>query len=346
MESDIQNLGGGSMFCNLTKYWATVETVFDPITHASTSQLSLMLPGAGCEWAKFSGGCYMCGFAGATHKYSRGMLLPASVFKFMLKGALNAHPEAETLAVYNGGSFTNSDEIPESFPEWLCGLVAESSKIKQVFVESRPEFIDADKIHAMVCTLGAKTLKVGIGLECATDFIRENCVNKGFSLAQYNLALQILKNQGARALTYVFLKPLFLSEAEAIEEAVKTITYAFRHGSNEVALESAFVQKGTMMHRMFEQDQFKPPWLWSIIEVIRRTRHLGFVYIGGFKDEPMPIAIPANCPKCSDRVKDALQRYRETYDMSVLDGLDCDCEAQWTDEICKVYPSLEERISR
>lgn len=331
------------MIARFTEYWSTTETIFDPTVQRPICQLVIMLPGAGCEWAKKSGGCYMCGFSCATRKYSRGLLLPAAVFKVMIKKALSKNQGIGSVAIYNGGSFLNPREIPESVPIWLCKQIEISKHVRQLFVESRPEFVDDVQIRTMVDSLGSKVLKVGIGLECATDFIRERCVHKGFSLQEYSKAVQTLKSLGARILTYIFLKPLFLSEAEAIEEAVKTIVYAFEQGSDEVALESAFVQKGTFMHRMFQSGKFKPPWLWSIIEVVRRTYHLGFVHVGGFTDEPPPVATPANCTKCSKLVKESLQKFREVHDIGVLDGLRCDCQAEWLSELSREYVSLEER---
>lgn len=332
------------MATRISDYWSNIETVFDPTVKRPTCRLVIMLPGAGCEWAKKSGGCYMCGFNFSTRKYSRGLLLPKIVFKAMINKALLRNPRAETIAIYNGGSFLNPREIPEGIPDWLCKQVAHSEQIKQLFIESRPEYIEIQKIHNMLAGLGSKELKVGIGLECATDDIRAKCVHKGFSRPEYDKAVHTLKSQGVRVLTYVLLKPLFLSEAEAIEEAVKTINYAFEQGSDEVALESAFVQKGTLMDQMFQNGDFKPPWLWSILEVVKQTCDRGFVYVGGFTDEPPPIASPSNCSKCSQPLKGEIQRYRETYDPEILNGFRCDCRAKWLSELNQAYLPFQERI--
>lgn len=327
----------------ISHFYASLEDRYDSLSERKVLQLTVMLPGAGCAWAKRSGGCYMCGFSRSTYRYTRGRLLPTLVFKAMLSKAM-AGVTAEIVAIYNGGSFLNPREIPASIPAWLSEKVAKHPSIRQLFVESRPEFVDSTLIQAMITSLGGKILKVGIGLECVTDIIRERCIHKGFSLEDYKRAVNVLRDHGARVLTYVFFKPVFLSEAEAIEEAVKTIDYAFSHGSDEVALESAFVQKGTLMHRMFQNGKFRPPWLWSVIEVVKRTQHLGLVHIAGFSDEPPPIAIPTNCPNCSPQVEKALQDFRETADIRIFEGLDCTCLEQWREECNRVLPPLEERL--
>jgi radical SAM enzyme (TIGR01210 family) len=146
-------------------------------------------------------------------------------------------------------------------------------------------------------------------------------------------AIERLKSRGGFALTYVFLKPLGLSEREAIEEAVRTIEYAFNKGSDEISLSCAFVQEGTKTAKAYEDGKFRPPWLWSIIEVIRRTKHLGSVRVGSFKDEPLPIAIPNNCSKCSLAIEEALRKYNLIRQISIFDALDCECKKQWIEEI-------------
>jgi len=328
----------------ISQFFSRVEQRFDVGKGSTVEQLVVLLPGAGCSWAKQSGGCYMCGFKRSTFRYSRGRLLPATVFRAMLGKALG-ESKADVLAIYNGGSFLNPQEIPASIPMWLSKRVGDHPSIQQLFIETRPEFVSPEVVRVMTARLGSKRLKVGIGLECVTDSIRETCIHKGFSLLEYQRAAAALKQQGCLVLAYVLLKPILLSECEAIEEAVKTIGYVFEQGADEVALEAAFVQPGTVMHAMFEKGMYRPPWLWSIFEVLRRTRHLGPVYVGGFTDEPMPIAVPMNCSRCSDRCNLALQTYRETMNVEALDAMSCECLEEWRRTLSRVPPPLQERLA-
>jgi hypothetical protein len=183
--------------------------------------------------------------------------------------------------------------------------------------------------------LGEKRLQVGIGLECQNDEIRKRCVNKGFSRKDYEGALAILKGNSVEPVTYVFLKPLFLTEKQAIEEAIATIEYAFKVGTEEVALESAFIQKGTIMEEFYKRGKYKPPWLWSVISVVKSTYHLGPVRIGGFDDEPRPIDFPRNCPECSSEIMKLFKDYRLSGDVKLFDKIRCECEEAWELELFK-----------
>jgi hypothetical protein len=208
-------------------------------------------------------------------------------------------------------------------------------RIKTLFIESRPEFVTGEKISLLVSKLGGKKLKVGLGLECVSDDIRQKCVNKGLLKKDYEKAVNLLRNNGAEVLTYVFIKPLYVTEQEAILEAIRTATYAFQIGSDEVTLEAALVQRGTKMEEAYRKGNFRPPWLWSVIEVLKATYHLGTVNVGNFKDEPPPIAVPYNCEKCSSKIEGLFQQYRESHAVGVFDNIDCNCRSSWRESLDK-----------
>ncbi len=314
-----------------------LEEIFDRKTNDKTLRWILLLPGTGCAWARKHGGCYMCGFKVKIDQVQKER--PAShkrlmsIFRIGRLTTINSSPD--NLTIYNGGSFFNEEEIPLETQLEICRQIARHPTIKRLVVESRPEFVTEAKIKSLTSILGKKTLEVGIGLECASDEIRTKCIHKGFLKRDYEEAAGILKRNGTELLTYVFLKPIFLTEREAVEEAVATIEYAFRVNSDEVAIESAFIQKGTKMETLYSRGEYRPPWLWSIIEVVRKTYHLGPVRIGGFEDEPPPIDIPRNCPKCSPLAMKLFEEYKRTGNVKLFDGLDCECKEIWKQDLSK-----------
>lgn len=312
---------------SITNFFSSEETIYDPYQQATVSRTTLLLPGAGCEWYKKSGGCYMCGFNNSNMRYTHGVLLPSRVFNLIydIGSKLVQKKRSSVLQIFNGGSFLSDNEIPLATQQYICRKVSSDTNLKRLFIESRSEFVTEDKVQRLLALMGDKTLEIAIGLECVTDEVRERHIHKGMSLESYEKAVRVCKDNGVKVMTYVFLKPIQLTEREAIEEAVKTIEYAFKVGSDTVALESAFVQLNTVMAEYYERGEFIPPNLWSIVEVVQRTKDCGPVYIGGFTDEPVPIAIPYGCDKCSERVYKALDEYRRTFDISCLDIEECTC---------------------
>lgn len=294
---------------------------------------TLMLPGAGCEyWKNTSGGCTMCGFNASTTKFSRGRLQPAAFFSALYWIAAKAVAESKPaeLTVFNGGSFWNDREIPVAFQNRLMECVSQHRSLSQVMIETRCEYITEDKIETAVKMLRGKTLKIAIGLESADDHVRNNLIRKGLTKRIFEDTVRLANSAGAKIQAYVFLKPLGLNESEALIDALNTIRYALSVGVSEVEISCAFIQPGTVMAEAYRRGEFEPPRLWTILEIIREAiaNHWP-VSIGGFKDHPPPIAIPANCPICSSHIYEAIERYRWHRKLDEIP--DCSCKANWKD---------------
>lgn len=237
--------------------------------------------------------------------------------------------EVKTISIYNAGSFINNEEISEKVQLEIFKKLKRHPTIKNILIESRTEYINNKKILTLKNILGEKKLIIAMGLETQDDKIRNDYIKKGLSKPKYENAIKILKKNRAIIATYILIKPIYLSEREAIEEAVKSAKYAFSAGTNEVIFESSFVQQYTIMEQLYNEKKFTPPWLWTIIEVLKRTNNLGYVRLGGFSDEPPPIAIPFNCKKCSPKIEQSLYDYRENNDIRIFDNLHCDCKKEW-----------------
>jgi archaeosine synthase beta-subunit len=311
--------------------YSTVSSRYSVADRKMTTRWTLMLPGSGCEYWKKSGGCTMCGFKNSTEKYSHGRLYPSCVFKALYwlaeKSANKLLPDE--LAVYNGGSFWNDREIPRNFQNYLYRLVSANGTLQRLMFETRCEYINEQKIRIALEALGNKKLTVGIGLESQDDFVRNKLIRKGLSKKEFESKVGMLRRAGADVLAYVFLKPLGLTEEEALKEAISTIKYAVDVGVSRIDLSCAFIQAGTKMSESFFNGTYSPPSLWTILEIIKQTEDYGWpVNIGGFTDEPPPLAIPANCPNCSPQIYDSIEQYRITRILGKIPK--CSCYQLWT----------------
>ncbi len=317
------------------KNFSYLEDIYDPEIRSSAKRWVIMVPGLGCEWAH----CYMCGFSTATERLQIGSK-QCSKFEILLAYYLGryianlASAKPRFVALYNGGSFLNPTEVPAFIQERIIKEIARMKSVKKILIESRPEYISTKKIANLQRFFREdQAIIVGIGLECQSDSIRKRCVNKGFGKKEYEQAVKALLSVGAKVLTYVLLKPLYLNEEEAIEEAIETIKYAFSTGSSFVALQSAFVQKNTLMHKLYLEDNYHPPSLWSIIEVVTQSYQYGPIHVGNLTDEPPPIAIPANCGKCDAEIISAFQKFNSSQDISVFQNINCPCKQDWMGKI-------------
>jgi hypothetical protein len=306
-----------------------LNNIYDPFFQKTVKRWVLELPGAGCEWFKKTGGCTMCGFNQSTYKYTfGGKLYPHFVFMLIFYYAywLIRKSKPEILVIYNGGSFLSDKEIPLKTQLAILNFVRRHKTIKKIMVESRAEFVTEEKLKLYQKAIGNKKLEIALGLESADDKIRNECLAKGLTKETFENAVKLCKAFGFQTFAYVFLKPHCLAEKEAVEDAVKSIEYCFQVGVDEISLSCAFVQKNTLLHQLYQLGQFQPPNLWSIIEVIQRTAHLGPVRIGSFDDEPPPIAQPKSCPECDLEMHYAIGQYRKTQNQDIFNGLTCTCK--------------------
>ena len=139
------------------------------------------------------------------------------------------------------------------------------------------------------------------------------------------------------------MKPIDTAEREAIEDSVSTGQKVFALGRDQklptrVALEPCFVAPRTPLFHAFEQGRYRPPWLWSVTEVVSRIAPLGPVLVGLSDEGLNPQQAPHNCDRCSSRFRDALAAFNQTQNPSALHALSCDCHELWLSEVSCSWP--------
>jgi hypothetical protein len=298
----------------------------------------------GCEWAlKSAHGCTMCGHL-AKQAWSEGTISTERHLRQFEK-AYNSfdYKEYPIVNIYNNGSITNDTELPPEARKEIYKRIGDTPEIKMVVLETRPEYVTQEKVDEIKALIPDKHVELAIGLEVKDDMIRQLSINKGFKLKQFDRAAALITPKlNLRA--YVLLKPAFVTEKEGIEHAVETIEHAFAVGTHTVSMEPCTVQDYTLLRFLKDKDQFNPPWLWSIVDVVKRTAHLGKLIVGMFQFYPSPAEVPYNCDKCSDEVLDAIKLYNRTLDISVFEGLDCDCKDEWRRELEAEAMPMEARL--
>ena len=321
------------LLSNFVSTYSGMQTRYSLRLQKPAKKWTLMLPGAGCEYWKRTGGCTMCGFNNATQKYTHGHRYPSLVFDSFFKLAdWHSNSNPEELVIFNGGNFWNNDEMPIGFQEKICKRVAEHPSLQTLLIENRCEYITAEKIKTAKKMLGEKRLKVAIGFESQDDYVRNKLIRKGLSKKTFEEKVKLLKDNGADVFAYIFLKPLGLSEGRALEETIATIKYAISIGVDEMDISCAFIQAGTVMAEKYGKGEFTPPRLWTVLEIINQIQKNNWpVNIGGFDDEPPPLAIPANCESCSTAIYEAIEKFRRTRVLGKIP--DCSCKKKWEKEI-------------
>jgi radical SAM enzyme (TIGR01210 family) len=277
--------------------------------------LAAVLRTSGCWWSRKKG-CLMCGYNVASDRS-----IGADALTVQLDALGKKYEGEELVKIYTSGSFLDPSEVPMTVREKIFGLFPGNPKI---LFESRPEFVYDENLSS----LPPDRTEVALGLESSNDEVLSVCIRKGFISSDYVKAAERIRKRGMAVRTYLLLKPPFMTEAQAIKDTVSSAHFA-RSRSDAISVNPVNVQAGTEVERLWRRGDYRPPWLWSLVEVLKAAKEGKDVRVFS---SPSGAATPRgvhNCGKCDQEVLGAVKRFSFSQDVKDLDGLDCACRSQW-----------------
>ncbi len=305
---------------------SAVWTGKDHVDGNVENTLTMIFRTSGCWWGKV-GGCTMCGYVyDSAHTSPSADDLVSQFRKAMVKASKF---DRFMVKIFTSGSFLDEKEVPADALSKILSLLEEDDRVFKVVVESRPEFLAEASMKFCLAHLKGTLFEVAIGLETSSDLIRKHSINKGFTFRDFVRAAEIAKSNGVAVKTYLMLKPPFIPEKQALEDIVTSVREASVY-SNVISINLCNVQKGTLIEYLWERGEYRPPWLWSIVEILKRTKkefpHLVIT------SDPVGAGAkrgPRNCKECSGQVADAIRAFSLSQDLHDLEGLECDCRYLW-----------------
>ena len=304
-----------------TRVWIDEDNTPDGVVDS----LTIVLNTGGCRWAR-AGGCTMCGYVAESVE---GGTVPHEALVDQVEAVLehereNADDPAPLVKIYTSGSFLDEREVPAETREFVAETFADRERI---VLESLPDFVDDEKLAAF--TDRGLAVDVAVGLETATDRVRHDCVNKYFDYDDFVDAVETADAAGAGVKAYLLLKPPFLSESEAVADMKRSIRRVADLGPvHTVSMNPTNVQRYTMVDELYFRNGYRPPWLWSVVDILRDTADVDAIVVsdpvGHGSDRG-----PHNCGECDDRVARAIEDFDRRQDPSVFEQVGCECEATW-----------------
>ena len=282
--------------------------------------LTIIFQTSGCRWNN----CTMCGYVydSAQRQPSHDELMKQFEYAMSL-----CRDDEFIVKIFTSGSFLDDGEIAPYARKEILLRFAQDNRVKKVIAETRPEYVTRERVVQAVSAFNR--FEVAIGLETSSDMIRKDCINKGFSFNDFVRACEAAGAEGATAKAYLLLKPPFLSEGVAMNDMIRSINDAAPHAGT-ISVNLCNIQKGTLVDKMYERGDYRPPWLWSAVEVLKRGKeaNLGTVIMS----DPVGAGSsrgPHNCGKCDKDVAGAIRVFSLTQDARIFDGLDCECRELW-----------------
>ena len=314
-------------------------------------------PTRGCSWAR-KGGCTMCNFGKNDKNYTVSESL--DIFDKMLS---RIHPAIKKIHIGTGGSFLDASENPHEIRLEVLRQLDRFPYLIGVGAETRPEFVTKKNLTETIENLpaGVKEFTLGFGLESSSDLISRVAFNKGNVKDDYLRAIRVIKevNRDFPRLnvtfeTYVLLKPPFLSEWEAIDDAVRSVEWSFAAGAVNVVVFTNTVKKGTLcalLSNLKEERplQFRPPYYYSALEVLKilPPQLAARTIVQGSTSGITPQEQPRGCSFCSSLLSGTFTAFNYYHDLALLTAASefrCRCREDWMAELNTALPPLSERI--
>lgn len=294
--------------------WKSKDRYFGSV---KTSLTGIFLSG-GCSWNR----CRMCGY-----KNDRNVTASKDELISHMKAQIGwmkenyQEDEFELGKIFTSGSVLDPNEVPH---EVLLGF-GDLFSGKPIIAESRAEYVTEDAVANILSVLDsgvAHPLTIAIGLETTNDAIREKSIDKGFSFEDFIRACDVAHDAGVGIKAYLMMKPLFLTEKEALDDMQRSISEVSEY-ADMISMNLCTVQGRTELEKYWQRGAFRPPYLWSAVKVLLEAD----VFVacdpvgGGFKRGPH------NNGSLDKEVVAAINEYSLTADKSVLQNI-------WDEGVC------------
>ena len=302
-----------------TRVWLDEDNTPDGVYQS----LTIILNTGGCRWAR-AGGCTMCGYVAESVE---GGSVPHDALMDQIDVCLEheregADEKSGLIKIYTSGSFLDEREVGAETRKAIAETFSDRDRI---VVESLPDFVTPENLRDFR-EEGLET-DVAIGLETANDRVRHDCVNKYFDFDDFIQASENAASVGAGIKAYLLMKPPFLSESEAVQDMKESIRKCAEY-AHTVSMNPTNVQRYTMVDELYFRNGYRPPWLWSVCDVLEDTADAPAIVVS----DPVGHGSDRgahNCGECDDLVQKAIKDFDLRQDPSVFEEVTCECEHTW-----------------
>jgi len=284
--------------------------------------LSIILPTVGCRWRR----CNMCSYFDDSPSDTS-----IDIFEIFVQEFNSAYDdEIRKVKLFTSGSFLDPKEVNHDCAKKIISFLSEKG-ISEVTLESRPEYVEEDYLNELIGNNDLQ-IEVAIGLESSNNKILKHSINKGFTFEDFISASEILKKLGIKNKAYLMIKPPFLSEKEAMHDAINSAK-DIEKIADVISFNPMTVHKNTLVEYLWNKGEYSPPWGWSILEILKETTKLSPDIICH------PVAFgrsrgPKNCKSCNREIEKKILEFSINNDAKILE-YDCECKKEWEEELMK-----------
>jgi len=228
--------------------------------------------------------------------------------------ALEQMPVSKHLKLYNSGSFFDTRAIPAEDYKKIASLV---SGFETVIIENHPRLVN-DRVLRFRDML-KPDLHMALGLETVHPEILLS-LNKQMTTEDFSNSVSFLSQNGIKSRAFILLRTPFMSEAEGIYWAERSIDFAFSSGVECCTVIPVRGGNGAMEF-LKNQGHFSPPDIRSLEEVLEYGIKLK---AGRVFADTWDLGLFSKCSKCADQRTKRLTEMNLT--QKITEQVKCTCD--------------------
>ena len=303
-----------------TSNYEACWTEKDLLNNEIVDALVIILRGKGCSWY-YKSGCTMCGYS-----INSSVTISQEDISAQFDKALEKFNNQKTIKIYTSGSFLDENEINKQSQK---KIIEKSLIADKVIFESRPEYINIEYLEKLKNIHDG--IEIAIGLESSNNNVLKHSINKGFTYEDFLKSAKILKKLNIPLKTYLLLKPPFLTENEAINDVINSISNISKY-CETISINPVNIQKRTVIEKLWKKGEYSPPWLWSLVDIILKSSNITNARL---MSQPTGVGKRGthNCGICDSEVVDSILDFSLKKNINILKNLNCECKEKWLDQI-------------
>ena len=191
--------------------------------------------------------------------------VPPGAITKQIEFGLSRLPVVRHVKLYNSGNFFDAQAIPsEDFPD----IARQLSDMQTVIVENHPRLCHDACVRFRDLLPDTCELEIAIGLETVHPDVLVR-LNKRMTVDDFERSVRFLEKRRIPTRAFLLLRPPFLSEAEGVDWALRSIEFAFSVGVRCCSVIPTRDGNG-IMDQLKQTNQFTPPHLNSL-EIVLQT---------------------------------------------------------------------------
>jgi len=305
------------------------------ICQKESKRLMVVLRTNGCFYHKeHKECCIMCNFK--QHSIPDINVVPEWLLN-QLENALEnikiGEGGVEQIDLLTLGSSLHDKEVPSSFISQAFRRFSSTVGLKKILIESRTEYVNKEKLIELKKMLREdQILELGIGVETTNETLRQEIIKKGMPWSEVERVVRVCSETGVSFQAYLLIGTMTLSESDVVTDAVKS-AHEIADLCNKyeipfrIAFEPVFITHNTDLEVAYNKGEYKLINLWSVVDVIRKTHHLGTLFVGMSDEGLSDNRIPTSCPKCMERLRESIANFNGAQKIEIFENINCDCQS-------------------